>query len=60
MAKVLIGNNSAVTVPRQDRDSRKLYCDVLGGRIVKEDNERDNLRFWKKLLYRLSLWRRPR
>ena len=39
------GNHSAVTVPRQDRDSiRKFYGDVLGGEIVKEDNERDILR----------------
>jgi catechol 2,3-dioxygenase-like lactoylglutathione lyase family enzyme len=45
MAKVIIGNQSAVTVPRQDRDSiRRFYCDVLGGKIVKEDNEKDILR----------------
>ena len=32
-------------VPRQDRDSiRKFYCDVLGGVITKEENERDFLR----------------
>jgi hypothetical protein len=36
---------TAVTVPQQERDSvRKFYCDVLGGKIVKEDNERDILR----------------
>jgi catechol 2,3-dioxygenase-like lactoylglutathione lyase family enzyme len=45
MAKVIIGNQSAVTVPRQDRDSiRRFYCDVLGGKIVKEDNEKDIVR----------------
>jgi catechol 2,3-dioxygenase-like lactoylglutathione lyase family enzyme len=45
MAKVIIGNQSAVTVPRQDRDSiRRFYCDVLGGKIVKEGNEKDILR----------------
>lgn len=44
MAKVIIGNASAITVPRQDRDSiRRFYCDVLGGKIVKEDNEKDIL-----------------
>jgi catechol 2,3-dioxygenase-like lactoylglutathione lyase family enzyme len=45
MAKVIIGNASAITVPRKDRDSiRKFYCDVLGGKVVKEDNEKDILR----------------
>src|SRR5579863_454883 len=45
MAKVIIGNASAITVPRQDRDSiRRFYCDVLGGKIVKEDNEKDIFR----------------
>ncbi len=45
MAKVIIGNASAITVPRKDRDSiRRFYCDVLGGKIVKEDNEKDILR----------------
>jgi catechol 2,3-dioxygenase-like lactoylglutathione lyase family enzyme len=45
MAKVIFGNHSSVIVPRQDRDGiRKFYCDVLGGRITKEENERDFLR----------------
>ena len=45
MAKVIIGNASAITVPRQDRDSiRRFYCEVLGGKIVKEDNEKDIFR----------------
>jgi catechol 2,3-dioxygenase-like lactoylglutathione lyase family enzyme len=45
MAKVVLGNASAITVPRQDRDSiRRFYCDVLGGKIVKEDNEKDIFR----------------
>jgi catechol 2,3-dioxygenase-like lactoylglutathione lyase family enzyme len=45
MAKVVLGNASAITVPRQDRDSiRRFYCDVLGGQITKEENERDFLR----------------
>ena len=44
MAKVNFGNHSSVIVPRQDRDSiRKFYCDVLGGTITKEENERDFL-----------------
>ncbi len=45
MAKVIVGNHSSVIVPRQGRDSiRKFYCDVLGGKITKEENERDFLR----------------
>ena len=45
MARAIIGNQSAVTVPREDRDSiRRFYCDVLGGKIVKEDKEKDILR----------------
>jgi len=45
MAKVIIGNASAITVPRQDRASiRRFYCDVFGGKIVKEDNQKDIFR----------------
>ena len=44
MANVTFGNHSSVIVPRQDRDSiRKFYCDVLGGKITKGENERDFL-----------------
>jgi Glyoxalase-like domain len=42
MAKVIIGNASAITVPQNDRDNiRRFYCDVLKGKIVKQDNEKD-------------------
>jgi hypothetical protein len=42
MTKIIFGNHSSVLVPRQDRDSiRKFYCDVLGGKIMKADPERD-------------------
>jgi hypothetical protein len=45
MAKIIFGNHSSVIVPRQDRDNiRKCYCDVLGGNLTKEENERDFLR----------------
>jgi len=45
MAKVIFGNHSSVIVPRKDRDSiRKFYCDVLGGKIMKADPERDFVR----------------
>src|SRR6201993_743938 len=44
-AKVIFGNHTSVIVPRQDRDSiRKFYCDVLGGRVMKADPERDFIR----------------
>ena len=55
MAKVIIGNASAITVPRRDRDSiRRFYGDVLGGKIVKEDNEKDIFRLEEEffLLFR--------
>jgi len=45
MAKVIFGNHSSVIVPRQDREGiRKFYCDVLGGELTREENERDFLR----------------
>jgi hypothetical protein len=45
MTNVIFGNHSSVLVPRQDRDSiRKFYCDVLGGKIMKADPERDFVR----------------
>jgi hypothetical protein len=45
MTKVIFGNHSSVLVPRQDRDSiRKFYCDVLGGKIMKAEPERDFVR----------------
>jgi len=45
MAKVIFGNHSSVLIPRQERDKvRKFYCDVLGGKIMKADPERDFIR----------------
>ena len=45
MAKVSFGNHASVLVPRQDRDNiRKFYCDVLGGKVVRADPERDFIR----------------
>lgn len=45
MAKVIFGNHASVLVPRQDRDDiRTFYGDVLGGKIMKADPERDFIR----------------
>ena len=45
MARAIFGNHSSVLVPRQDRDSIcKFYCDILGGKIIKADPERDFIR----------------
>ncbi|HKT31001.1 MAG TPA: VOC family protein [Gammaproteobacteria bacterium] len=45
MAKVIMGNASAITVPRWDRGCiRKFYCDVLDGKIVKQDDDKDIFR----------------
>ena len=44
MAKVIFGNHSAVRVPRTERDSiRKFYCDLLGCRLVREFDDKDDL-----------------
>lgn len=43
MANVIFGNHASVFVPRADRDNlRKFYRDVLGGEIIREQNDRDN------------------
>jgi len=45
MAKVILGNHSSVLVPRQDRGGiRKFYCDVLGGKMLKAEPDRDFVR----------------
>jgi hypothetical protein len=44
MATAIFGNHASVIVPKQARDSiRRFYCDVLGARITKEQDERDFL-----------------
>ena len=43
MAKTIIGNASAMTVPRKDRANIRRFCffgDVFCGKIVKENNEK--------------------
>jgi hypothetical protein len=48
---VIFGNHSSVIVPRKDRESiRKFYCDVLGGKITKEEDERDFLRLGENFI----------
>jgi hypothetical protein len=45
MAKIIFGNHSSVIVPHKDRNNiHKFYCDILGGKITKEEDERDFLR----------------
>jgi len=45
MAQVIFGNHSSVIVPMNDRENiRKFYCDVLGGKITKAQDERDFIR----------------
>ena len=51
MTKVIFGNHSSVIVPRKDQDNiRKFYCDVLGGKITKEEDERDFLRLGENFI----------
>ena len=56
MAKVMLGNHSAVRVPRSERDRvRRFYRDVLGCRIMRESDQKDDIRlgddFYIALLY---------
>jgi catechol 2,3-dioxygenase-like lactoylglutathione lyase family enzyme len=45
MAKVIIGNHSAVRVPRSEKDRiRQFYRDVLGGTITREGDQKDDFR----------------
>jgi catechol 2,3-dioxygenase-like lactoylglutathione lyase family enzyme len=51
MAKAIFGNHFSVIVPMKDRDNiRKFYCDVLGGKITKEENERDYFRLGENFI----------
>src|SRR5947209_17996222 len=45
MAKVTLGNHSAVRVPRAQKDRiRRFYRDVLGGEITRAGDRKDDLR----------------
>jgi len=45
MAKVIFGNHASVIVPRKERNKiREFYCDVLGGTLIKAEDERDFIR----------------
>jgi len=45
MAKVIIGNHLAVRVPRTEKDRiRKFYRDVLGCKITRESDQKDDFR----------------
>jgi catechol 2,3-dioxygenase-like lactoylglutathione lyase family enzyme len=45
MAQIIFGNHASVFVPRRDRDNiRKFYRDVLGGKITREQDDRDNFK----------------
>jgi catechol 2,3-dioxygenase-like lactoylglutathione lyase family enzyme len=45
MAKVVFGNHAAVRVRRTERDRiREFYSDVLGGKIMREFDDKDDFR----------------
>ncbi len=45
MTKVIFGNHTAVRVRRSERDRiRKFYCDVLGCKIMREFDDKDDIR----------------
>jgi catechol 2,3-dioxygenase-like lactoylglutathione lyase family enzyme len=56
MAKVILGNHSAVVAPRAEQDRiRKFYRDVLGCQIIRESDQKDDFRigddFYLAVLY---------
>jgi catechol 2,3-dioxygenase-like lactoylglutathione lyase family enzyme len=56
MSKVIFGNHSAVRVSPADRERiRKFYCDILGGKIKREFNSKDDIQigadFYISFLY---------
>jgi catechol 2,3-dioxygenase-like lactoylglutathione lyase family enzyme len=56
MAKVILGNHSAVVAPRAEQDRiRKFYRDVLGCEIIRESDQKDDFRigddFYLAVLY---------
>jgi catechol 2,3-dioxygenase-like lactoylglutathione lyase family enzyme len=56
MEKVILGNHSAVRVPRAEKDRiREFYRDVLGCEIVRESDLKDDIRmgdnFYMAFLY---------
>jgi catechol 2,3-dioxygenase-like lactoylglutathione lyase family enzyme len=45
MVKVIFGNHCAVRVSRTERDRiRKFYCDILGCKIMREFDDKDDIR----------------
>jgi catechol 2,3-dioxygenase-like lactoylglutathione lyase family enzyme len=45
MVKVILGNHSAVRVPRAEKDRiRRFYRDVLGCTIMREGDQKDDIR----------------
>jgi catechol 2,3-dioxygenase-like lactoylglutathione lyase family enzyme len=45
MTKVIFGNHAAARVPRAERDRlRRFYRDVLGGEIVRDGDQKDDVR----------------
>ncbi|HEY4336854.1 MAG TPA: VOC family protein [Puia sp.] len=45
MTNVIFGNHASVIVPRKERSKiRQFYCDVLGGTLIKAEDERDFIR----------------
>jgi catechol 2,3-dioxygenase-like lactoylglutathione lyase family enzyme len=56
MAKIIFGNHAAVVVPRQDRDEvRRFYCDVLGFRITRQGDCKDDFQLGEGDYFYLSI-----
>ena len=56
MAKVLVGNHSAVVVPRQDQErTRAFYCDVLGFKAIRKTDNKDDFQLGGDDYFHLSV-----
>ena len=55
MARVILGNHSAIVLPRAEQDRiRRFYRDVLGCEIIRESDQKDDFRmgdFYIGVLY---------
>jgi catechol 2,3-dioxygenase-like lactoylglutathione lyase family enzyme len=65
MAHVILGNHSAIVLPRTEQDRiRRFYRDVLGCEIIRETDQKDDFRMGDNFYIgfstrtRTSLWMR--
>jgi catechol 2,3-dioxygenase-like lactoylglutathione lyase family enzyme len=56
MARVIFGNHAAVVVPRNERDRiRRFYCDILGFRVTRGGDDKDDFQLGDRDYFHLSI-----